>query len=224
MPPVESIPQSLLAGEKLSREEFLHRWEALPHIKKAELIGGVVYLPSPVSNAHCEQDVIVALWLGYYASFTPGCKAGGGGTWLMLSDAPQPDVALRILPEYGGQSQLEGPYCEGAPELAAEICLSSTSYDLGPKLKLYRRAGVREYVTVLINEGKVIWRRLIGGKYASLEPDADGVLRSKVFPGLWLDPIALLNRDGARVLEVVNQGLKSPEHHHFVQELASRKK
>jgi hypothetical protein len=52
----------------------------------------------------------------------------------MQEDSPQPDVYLRILPERGGQSGDRGLYAQGAPELVAEICLSSTAYDLHQKL------------------------------------------------------------------------------------------
>ena len=66
----------------------------------------------------------------------------------MLDNAPQPDAYLRILPSHGGQSGDEARYCTGAPELAVEICLTSTEVDFGPKRKLYQRAGVREYITI----------------------------------------------------------------------------
>jgi len=180
-------------------------------------------MPSPVSLTHRAHDALVINWLGHYAIRTPGCEAGSNGTWLMLEDAPQPDADLRILPEYGGQSRLEGEYAAGAPELAAEVCLSSASYDLGPKLELYRKAGVQEYVAVVLGESRVLWRRLIGGAYVDLEAGADGLVRSVVFPGLWLDPQALVDLNGARVLDVLDQGLKSREHQEFVDALAAHK-
>ena len=192
----------------------------MPEVKRAELIGGVVYMPSPLSRDHSSNDNLVSAWLGYYAARTPGCEGGNAGTWLMLEDAPQPDVDLRILPEYGGQSRMEGLYCAGAPELSVEVSLSSASYDLGPKMELYRAAGVREYVVVLLGESRVVWYRLVGGKYILLPPGPDGLLRSDVFPGLWLDPAALLARNGAKVFDVLDLGLRSPEHQDFVRALA----
>src|SRR5262249_16546522 len=160
----ERIPP-LVAGDRLTREEFMRRWEAMPHLKKAELIGGVVYMPSPLRLDHGDSDSAIAVWLGVYAAYTPGCRAGSNATWHMLKDAPQPDEHLRILPEYGGQSGVKDGYGRGAPELAAEICLSSTAYDLHPKMKLYRKAGVLEYVTVLVWEQEVRWHRLVYGAY-----------------------------------------------------------
>jgi len=219
----ERITHPLVAGEKLSREEFLRRWEALPNLKRAELIEGVVYMPSLVRVTHGSVELLVATWLGNYAAATPGCEGGCNATWFMLEDAPQPDCYLRILPEYGGQSSLERGFGSGAPELAVEVSLSSASYDLGPKLRLYRAAGVEEYISVLLTESQVIWRRLVSGEYTKLESGPDGLLRSHIFPGLWLDPGALLNRDTPRILEVVNQGLHSPEHQQFAQTLAQRR-
>ena len=217
------VSQPLAAGQRLSREEFLRRWEAMAELKNAELIGGVVYMPSPVSRSHRAHDMRVHDWLSRFADFPHGCEAGCNGTWLMLDDAPQPDADLCILPEYGGQSGDEGSYCAGAPELVAEVCRSSRDYDLGPKMELYQAAGVQEYLTVILGENQVLWRRLAGGRYVLLKPHADGVVRSAVFPGLWLDPEALLANKGARVQEVLDQGLKSPEHEEFVRGLAARK-
>jgi hypothetical protein len=217
------VSPPLVAGQKLTREEFLRRWEAMPELKHAELIGGLVYMPSPVSLPHASHTSLVIAWLVNYAVRTPGCRSANSCTWWMLEDAPQPDADLCILPMYGGQSRQQGIYSAGAPELAAEVCLSTADYDLGPKLELFQAAGVQEYVAVLLAEPRVLWQRLMGGRYAPLQPGPDGILRSVVFPGLWLDPAALLAENGARVLEVLDQGVSSKEHRDFVVGLARRK-
>src|SRR5205814_1183188 len=130
----------LVAGDKLTREEFLRRWEKMPDLKRAELIGGIVYMPSAVRRRHGTTEHHLSVWSGHYELATPGLDGANNTTWFMLEDAPQPDVDLRILPEYGGQSGMKGPYSLGAPELAAEVCLSSTAYDLHQKLELYQSA------------------------------------------------------------------------------------
>ncbi len=218
-----TVSQPLFAGQRLKRDEFLRRWEAMPELKRAELIGGLVYMPSPVTIDHGSHDTLVIGWLLHYAARTPGCNAGSNRTWLMLEDAPQPDADLRILPEYGGQSWVENSLGAGAPELSAEISLSSASYDLGPKMRLYQTAGVKEYLTVLLGESKVMWHRLVEGKYTLLPRSSDGLLRSVIFPGLWLDPEALLSQDGARLLDVLDMGLRSPEHQDFIRALGQRR-
>jgi Uma2 family endonuclease len=224
MPTIEEEESLLERGDFLSRDEFLRRWEAAPLVKRAELIQGVVYMPSPLSRRHGARDNDVAAWLGVYRAATPGCEALNYATWLMGDDdAPQPDGALRILPEYGGQSWTQGRYAAGAPEFAAEVCVSSTSYDLHQKLEVYQEAGVQEYLAVLMRERDVRWHRLTEGRFEVVPLPADGVYRSAVFPGLWLDAPALLNGDLARVLTVLNQGIASAEHLAFVELLAARR-
>ncbi len=180
-------------------------------------------MPSPTSRDHGSHDNLLNAWLCYYAARTPGCDAATSATWLMAEDVPQPDADLRLLPEYGGQSGVEGAYCVGAPEFAAEVSLSSASFDVGPKMELYRAAVVQEYLVVLLGDSRVVWRQLVDGQYFPLEPGSDGLLRSVVFPGLWLDPAALLALKRARVFEVLEDGLRSREHQEFVEALAGRR-
>lgn len=226
MSTLEQIARPLTAGERLSRDEFFERWERLPNLKRAELIGGIVYMPSPLSWTHSFGETGVIFWLRSYSSQTPGCEAGAHASWFMLEDMPQPDAYLRIRSEYGGQSGLDrkyGDYPEGAPELITEVCVSSAAHDLGPKLKLYERAGVKEYVAVVMKSPTIIWHKLEQGKFRAVQPDSDGVFRSAVFPGLWLDAEALLHENDLRLLEVLNQGLRTPEHEEFVRALAARR-
>ncbi|HZY87772.1 MAG TPA: Uma2 family endonuclease [Gemmataceae bacterium] len=213
----------LVPGDFLSRDEFLRRWEAMPHVKRAELIGGVVYMPSPVSMLHGDTEHHVGTWLGVYEASTPGCRGSNNATWLMGEEAPQPDLSLRVLPEYGGQSAMQGRYASGAPEFLAEVCISSTAFDLHQKLELYQEAGVREYLAVLMREREVRWHRLAGDFFSVVPAPTDGVYRSTMFPGLWLDAPALLAGDLARVLAVLGEGTRSPEHAAFVAQLAARR-
>lgn len=177
-------------------------------------------MASPVSSSHARQQFAFSGWLWLYAEMTPGCEGGTEGTWIMgPTDVPQPDATLRIRPDKGGQSGKIGSYLSGAPELIVEISGSSTSRDLGIKLELYQRAGVKEYITVLLQPERILWRRLSGTQYEELLPGPDGVLRSATFPGLWLDPIAAF--DPAKSLRTaLESGLRSAEHASFVQSLS----
>src|SRR6266487_269045 len=143
----EEIPP-LTPGDNLTREDFLRIWEMHPEIKKAELIGGIVYMPSPLSLEHGEEENNVGTWLGLYKAFTPGCGSAHNVTIFLLEETAQPDLNLRILPEYGGSSRLEGDYLAGSPELLVEICRSSAAYDLHQKFDLYREAGIQEYLAI----------------------------------------------------------------------------
>jgi Uma2 family endonuclease len=124
-----------------------------------------------------------------------------------------------LLPEKGGRTRRRGKFIEGPAELVVEVCLSSTAYDLHQKLELYERSGVREYLAVLLREKRLRWNRLVSGRYRELRVDTDGLHRSRVFPGLWLDGVALFKGDHRRVLAALNQGLASREHAAFIKKL-----
>jgi Uma2 family endonuclease len=217
LPPLEN-------GDRLGAAEFLRRYEAMPEVRKAELINGIVYMGSPVRiDRHGQPDSLIQGWLFNYAIATPGVRAAANSTArLGPDDVPQPDALLRILPECGGQSRVDARgYLRGAPELVVEIAASSASLDAGDKLVAYRRAGVREYLLWRTEDGAVDWWSREEDDFPRLVPDAAGVFRSRAFPGLWLDARALLAEDGPRVVAVLNEGLTSPGHAAFVAQLAA---
>lgn len=220
-----TIPR-LEAGDRLSREEFERRYAAMPHVKKAELIEGVVYMPSPVSTAsHGAPHAALICWLGVYQAQTPGVQVADNSTVrLDWDNEPQPDAFLRILPAHGGQTRDEGGYVAGGPEWAGEIAASSASYDLHDKKEAYRRNNVREYLVWRVEDEAVDWFVLRGGRYELLPPDAQGRLCSEVFPGLWLDPAALLGGDLNRVLQVLQAGLAGDAHTEFARRLVDAAK
>jgi Uma2 family endonuclease len=224
MATVEQHLPPLVAGDKLTREEFFRRWEAMPNLKRAELIGGIVYMPSPLSWDHGDVDSRVNFWIKYYAGHTPGCATAVNATWLMGEDAPQPDSSIRILPEYGGRSPLEGRYPRGVPDFLAEVCLSSTAYDLHQKLELYQTEGVQEYLAVLVFEQELRWHRLVDGVYQVVPVSPDGVYRSAVLPGLWLHEVAFMEDNVPQIVATLTQGLNSPEHVAFVEQLARHRR
>ena len=109
----------LFEGDCLSSDEFLRRWEEMPDLKRAELIEGIVYMSSPVSNHHDGCHMVLATWLGNYAAATPGCYPSLEGTWRMGgSNVPQPDVACsKFFPSTGDNRLWKGLISAGAPEL-----------------------------------------------------------------------------------------------------------
>jgi len=216
-------PEPLITGMRMDRDEFMRRWELLPELKNAELIEGIVFVASPVSADHGAYDFALHTWLGAYESATPGVQGGANATVHMRDSSPQPDSFLAILPECGGSARLQDEYFAGAPELIAEVSASSYSHDHGPKAALYQVSGVLEYITADTHSKRLIWRVLTRGSYREIQPDPDGVLRSRTFPGLWLDPRAFWKRDKAAVMSLLRRGLRSPEHKAFVAKLARRK-
>ena len=218
-----SLPP-LRAGDRLTRDEFLRRWEAMPDLKFAELIDGIVHMASPVLTPHSEFQMAFAGWIWCYIVATPGCTGGTDGTWLMDGGGvSQPDAALRIRPEYGGQSRVEHGYAVGAPELIVEVSESTYAKDSGSKLRLYQRNGVLEYIIARPGKRQAIWREQLDGVYREMPPDASGIIRSRVFPGLWLDAAAIAAADWAGFAAAGQRGIASAGHAEFVQKLAAAK-
>ena len=204
IPPLEN-------GARLPAAEFLRRYEAMPEAVKAELINGIVHMASPLrADQHGDPDGLMQTWLGNYAIATPGVRHSiNSTTRLGPDDVPQPDGSLRLLPEAGGQCLLGADgYLHGAPELAIEIAASSASIDVRAKLDTYRRAGVREYLVWRTEDECIDWWQLEDDEYRPLPRESDGSIRSRFFPGLWLEAEAMLDLDGARVLALLGGGLR----------------
>jgi Uma2 family endonuclease len=214
----------LRAGDRLTRAEFERRWDAMPEVNKAELIEGVVYMPPFLSIDHGAPHFSLITWLGLYQLLTPGV-GGADNASIRFDDenVPQPDALLRILETHGGQCRVSNDrVLERGPELTAEIANTTVAFDLGVKKEVYRRFGVQEYIVWRVPDQIVYWFVLRNGNYFPLEPSADGVIRSEVFPGLWLDPTALVTGNSAQLLAVAQRGHNSPEHRAFIAELQRR--
>jgi hypothetical protein len=226
LPPSADIPPvpPLRHGDRLTREEFERRYAAMPHLNKAELINGVVYMPSPVRYLqHGQPHSHLNTWLGNYEAATPGVGSANNATArLDMGSEPQPDLMLLINPACGGQVRISADdYIERGAELVAEISASSVALDLGERLRAYQQNQVREYVVWRVLDRQIDWFVLRDGQYQPLAPDTEGVFRSEVFPGLWLDAPALLRGDLAAVLASVQRGTATPEHAAFVERLAA---
>jgi Uma2 family endonuclease len=208
-------------GDRLTRHEFERRYAAMPHLKKAELIEGVVYVPAALRfGSHAEPHSRLMTWLGVYQAFTRGVKIGDNPTVrLDLDNEPQPDAVLFIE---GGQARItEDDYIEGAPELVVEVAVSSAAYDLYDKKRAYRRNKVQEYLVWRVYDRELDWFSLETGEYNLLAPDSEGIIRSQVFPGLWLAIPQLLSGKMNEVLGVLQQGLNSNQHQEFSQRLSA---
>jgi Uma2 family endonuclease len=221
IPAIEVPP--LRDRDRMTRAEFERRWDAMPEVKKAELIEGVVYMPA-LSRDHGTPHFSLIGWLCMYQMLTLGTE-GADNASVRFDDKnmPQPDALLRILENCGGRCRITPDrYLEGGPELIAEIATTTADDDLGPKREVYRRHKVPEYIIWRVADRALDWYILRGDYYLLLDPDPDGIIRSEVFPGLWLDSAALIRGDAARVLAVAQLGHGSPEHTAFIQLLRKR--
>jgi Uma2 family endonuclease len=216
----EALPP-LEPGDHLDQKTFHERYEAMPPDTRAELIGGTVFMPSPLKRPHGRTHKLLIRWIDEYEEATPGTEAfDNASTILDAAAEPQPDVCLLITSPTHGQTREEDELIVGAPEFVAEVASSSEAIDLHGKREDYQRTGVREYVVAALRQQRMYWFIRRADRFADLQPGDDGVLRSEVFPGLWLDPAAVLRGDRRRVLEVLRQGLATPEHAAFVARLA----
>ena len=211
LPPLEN-------GDRLPRREFERRYAAQPRLKKAELIAGVVYMTIPVGLIHAEPHALIQTVLLVYCGHTPGVIGADNATVRLSGHSEvQPDVLLRIDENAGGTARVSTDgYLEGAPELVVEVAASSASIDLHDKLRIYQSAGVREYIVWRTHDNHIDYFGLAEGRYRAVANDADGLVRSEVFPGLWLDTLALCRGDLATALSRLQEGMDSPAHQHFV--------
>ncbi len=215
IPPLEN-------GDRLSLAEFKRRYEIMPEACKAELIEGIVYMAAALRfKSHGRPHGRMMTWLGIYEYETIGVEiADNASVYLDTDNGPQPDIALIVDPDRGGQTRItDEDYVEGPPELIAEISASTVSIDLGDKKNAYERNGVQEYIVWRVLDEAIDWFVLQDGHYVELLPDADGITRSRIFPGLWLDRSALIQGDTKRVRAIVNEGLLSHDYLEFIQSL-----
>ena len=219
----EELPP-LQNGDHLDQPTFHARYQAMPGHVRAELIGGIVFMASPVRKPHRRHNGLVVWWLYEYEAATPAVEALDSGTTILGEDSePEPDASLHLLPQFGGLTQEdERGYVIGAPELVVEVAHATEAIDLHRKKADYEQAGISEYLVLLLWSHEVRWFYLDAGRFQQLQPDADGILRSRRFPGLWLDPTALLNKDQARLREVLQAGLASPEHAAWLAQLSQQ--
>jgi Uma2 family endonuclease len=221
--PVVGLPP-LENGDRMTRAEFERRWERMPHLKRAELIEGEVFMNAALRlNQHGRPQLRLITWLGIYINNTPGIDGGDNtSVRLDLDNMPQPDGCLLLPVTSGSTARVsEDGYVEGAPDLVAEVSASSTSIDLHRKLQVYRRNGVREYIVWRVLDKAIDWFVLHEGDYVALPPDEHGSLKSRLFPGLWLDPTALIRNQRGNAFEALQRGMASPEHAEFVRRLTA---
>jgi Putative restriction endonuclease len=212
-------------GDRLTRDEFERRYRATPKVNKAELIEGVVYMPSPVRHgSHSKPHSILNAWIVHYAAKTPGLDGfGDNGTVRLDNDnEPQPDLYLMLPVRLGGQAKIDpDDYISGAPALVCEISGSSVSIDLHLKKTAYRRNGVQEYLVWRTEDSAIDWFSLVAGDFIPIAPESDGTLRSRVFPGLWLNPASVISADLPAVFALLDRSTSLPEHADFVKRLAT---
>lgn len=216
----------LTNGDRLTAKEFCRRWDAMPELKHAELIGGQVYMNPPISaGSHGIPHGQIIVWLGHYSMVTNGVELiSESSVHFGPVDLPQPDVMMRVKDRFGGTSRLIRDELHGAPELIVEVSSSSAKYDLQIKKPRYAEHGVQEYLVWVVREKRFIWFSLEAGEYVELTASRGGILKSRVFPGLWLDSKGLLADNWPKILGTLRKGMESVEYLEFATKLKSQQR
>jgi Uma2 family endonuclease len=214
----------LANGDRLRQAEFHRLYESHPDETKFELIGGTVFMASPLRWAHGRSHSLLAWFLENYTADTLGTEVLDNATTILDDDnEPQPDLSLRLLPEYGGKSLVNADgYLVGIPELIVEIALSTRAIDLHQKKDAYRRGGAQEYLVLSLEQKELAWFDFRARR--KIDPDTAGVYKSRAFPGLWLHVPALLAQRKSDLLKCLRTGLQSAEHSTFVKRLQGRQR
>ncbi len=201
-----SVLHRLENGDRLSRQEFERLCE-LQQVQNAELINGVVRMNAAAVRfrQHGEPHSMIIGWLIAYAAGKAGIKvADNTSVRFDEQNEPQPDALMFRASEQGGDCGCrvaDDGYLEGTPDLIVEIAASSVSIDAHEKRALYERQGVAEYILWRTEDRAIDWLCLEQDRYVPLDSDSDGIVRSRVFPGLCLDVPAILEGNMKKVLQ-----------------------
>lgn len=219
------VPKGLpfASGDRLSQRAFHDLFLKTPDGVRAELIEGTVFVASPVSSLHAKYHRRLVGWIDRYVEATPGVEGYDNATQILGPDTEvMPDVSLLVEPECGGQVRYDGKYLSGSPELVIEVALSSVAIDLRMKKSDYERAGVKEYLVVILSSKAIQWFIRKGKRFVESQP-VGGVIRSREFPGLWLDLAGLFSNSTKAMSTTLGRGLASPEHAAFAASLHARR-
>ncbi len=226
-PPPAAIPSGPLppleTGDRLTRAEFRRRLEAMPDVEHAELIEGIVFMGAAAVRhlQHGGPHRLLIGWLDRYIESVPGLDGGiSSSIGLDNDNEPQPDGYLFLPSAMSKAVVTQEGYLEGPPELVIEISASTTSIDLNLKFQAYRRNGIREYLVWRVRDKQIDWFSLEDGQYVRLPADAEGIIRSRMFPGLWLDTAALIGLRRKRLYAVLKDGQATGEFAAFAAEVA----
>src|SRR5688572_32911518 len=83
----------LHSGDHMTREEFHRIYSQMPEDFRAELVGGVVYVASPLKRRHGKTHMLLRSVFAAYEGATPGVDASDNTTVLLGDESePQPDL------------------------------------------------------------------------------------------------------------------------------------
>jgi Uma2 family endonuclease len=180
-----------------------------PDGTKADLLHGYIYKAVPdTAQSDALTHLVHFLLQGYADAKDAGRVTGSRFAYRLTErDAPEPDVAFVSKARLGTVERLGG---REAPDIAVEVVSrDSRGRDYGRKLRLYERAGVREYWLLDPLRGEVHFYRLQDGKFVEAPGEA-GIYRSLALPGFWVRVEWLLADPAPRAFACLQEVLAGP--------------
>lgn len=206
----------LYDGLRLDRVTFHRLYEASPELKRVQLIEGIVHMPSPMRFVqHANPQTCINGWLFCYVTQTPGVNTGGSAT-LKIDDENEFEPDGMLFYDNGQLIIADDGYLEGVPELAVEVTASTFTIDSKEKFRVYEKHGVKEYLLWNTEAGTITWYARHKDKFVPMKSNRAGILKSKIFPGLWLEVAAMREGDMTQVMKTLYEGLASAPHRQYV--------
>lgn len=165
-------------------------------------------MPSPMRFVqHGQPQAAINAWLGFYAAHTSGVHCGGSST-LKIDESNEYEPDGMLFYDKGQVVIAEDGYLQGVPELVVEVAASTVAIDSTVKFEVYESKGVKEYLLWNTVATEITWYHRSKEKFVPLKADREGILKSKAFPGLWLNVAAMLGFDQKAVLKTLQLGMK----------------
>ena len=151
----------------------------------------------------------LALCVNRYRLFSPGwyvCVLSK----IQLSPDEWEVPGLVAMVNYGSRKQCEvrNEVFHGPPNFVLDVFDATKDEDFVRRRERFCRFGVQEYAVALNTEPvKLFWHRLEGASYLLLEPDEDGIFRSRALPNFWLPLKSVQDRDWWTALGCIERGV-----------------
>jgi Uma2 family endonuclease len=194
-PPLDSLPAP--PRPRMTFEQFL----TSPY-ERAEWVDGEVF---ELSQENLDYQGVVGFLYPLLSDFVEQRELGQVFLNLLMKTGRRlagrvPDV-LFLAKEH--ESRLRRNYIDGPADLVAEVVSpDSVMRDREVKRREYEEGGVPEFWLIDPLEKRATFLSLADGVYRPLPVDSDGVVRSRVLPGVWIRPEWLLEEPRPRLFEV----------------------
>ena len=168
----------------------------------------------------------LSMCINHYRIRTVGlfCCANAGvkfGDELLITD-------LIVVIGHGNRKQCEADfeknYFVGPPNFIVEVHDDLKPNQAKQRKQLYASSGVQEYLVLNEELIKIEWNRLTNGKFKTIKPDKEGLIKSASLPGLWISIPALKKRDFMAVIASIDHGLTRREHHELMDTIWNKDK